>query len=772
MIIMKYIVFTGLILFSLTALAQQREHEGKFEQLDTKLRTANVYRTASGAPGSQYWQQQADYDIDVELDEENHRIIGSEKITYTNNSPDDLPYLWLQLDQNMRAEDSDTYSTVTSQITGQMTARGLQSLVGYDFDGGHKISAVTDSSGNNLPYTINKTMMRVDLPEPLRSGESITFQVDWSYNINDRLVISDRGGYETFPEDGNTLYTITQWFPRMAVYSDYEGWAHKQFLGSGEFALPFGDYKVRMTVPADHIVASTGVLQNPEEVLTEAQRELYEEAKTASSPVIIVSQDEVEKKEKRRATDKKTWIYQADSVRDFAWGSSRKFIWDAMGVDINGKTVMAMSYYPKEANPLYEQYSTEVVAHTLEVYSEHTIAYPYPVAISVEASNGMEYPMICFNYGRPEEDGTYTENIKYGMISVIIHEVGHNFFPMIINSNERQWTWMDEGLNTFVQYLAEQEWDRNYPSRRGPAAKIVPYMKGSKEGIRPIMTNSEQILQFGANAYAKPATALNILRETIMGRELFDFAFKTYSERWAFKHPTPDDLFRTMEDASGIDLDWFWKGWFYSIDNVNIAIADVEHYQLNTQNPEVENPIQREADDIANFDPAREKNEEDIPETAIERNHVLRDFYNSYDEFEITAQDRKAYEEYRASLSPEEREMLDAGLHFYEVTFRNVGGLVMPLILQFTYADGTTEITRIPAEIWRKNETQITKVFVKTQEVESIVLDPFLETADTNIENNYYPERDVPSRFELFKQQSAPRGSSTGENPMQKRGRD
>lgn len=769
---MKFIFFTGLILFSLTALAQQREHEGKFEQLDTKLRTANVYRTASGAPGYQYWQQQADYDIDVELDEENHRIIGSEKITYTNNSPDDLPYLWLQLDQNMRAEDSDTYSTATSQITGQMTARGLQSLIGYDFDGGHKISAVTDSSGNNLPYTINKTMMRVDLPEPLRSGESITFQVDWSYNINDRLVISDRGGYETFPEDGNTLYTITQWFPRMAVYSDYEGWAHKQFLGSGEFALPFGDYKVRMTVPADHIVASTGVLQNPEEVLTEAQRELYEEAKTASSPVIIVSQDEVEKKEKRRATDKKTWIYQADSVRDFAWGSSRKFIWDAMGVDINGKTVMAMSYYPKEANPLYEQYSTEVVAHTLEVYSEHTIAYPYPVAISVEASNGMEYPMICFNYGRPEEDGTYTENIKYGMISVIIHEVGHNFFPMIINSNERQWTWMDEGLNTFVQYLAEQEWDRNYPSHRGPAAKIVPYMKGSKEGIRPIMTNSEQILQFGENAYAKPATALNILRETIMGRELFDFAFKTYSERWAFKHPTPDDLFRTMEDASGIDLDWFWKGWFYSIDNVNIAIADVEHYQLNTQNPDVENPIQREADDIANFDPAREKNEEDIPETAIERNHVLRDFYNSYDEFEITAQDRKAYEKYRSSLSPEEREMLDAGLHFYEVTFRNVGGLVMPLILQFTYADGTTEITRIPAEIWRKNETQITKVFVKTQEVESIVLDPFLETADTNIENNYYPERDVPSRFELFKQQSAPRGSSTGENPMQKRGRD
>lgn len=761
-----------LLLFTFHGLFAQSPYLGKFEQLDHKLRSPNVYRTASGAPGHKYWQQQADYEIEVELDDINQKITGAETITYTNNSPDPLPYLWLQLDQNMRAKNSDTYSSATNTISDEMTSKSLDRITGFsDYDGGHKILSVKDANGNDLTYTINKTMMRVDLPETLNPGEAYTFSVEWYYNINDRLRMGGRGGYEYFEEDGNYLYTITQWFPRMAVYSDYEGWQHKQFLGRGEFALPFGDYTVKMTVPADHIVAATGVIQNPEEVLTEKQVDLFEQAKTADSPVIIVSQKEAEKKEKSHAKDKKTWIYHADSVRDFAWGSSRKFIWDAMGVEIDGNTVMAMSYYPKEANPLYETYSTEVVAHTLRVYSKHTIPYPYPVAISVEASNGMEYPMICFNYGRPEEDGTYSERTKYGMIGVIIHEVGHNFFPMIINSDERQWTWMDEGLNTFVQYLAEQEWDRNYPHRRGPAHKIVPYMKGSKNTMVPIMTNSEQVRQFGNNAYGKPATALNILRETVMGRELFDYAFKEYAERWAFKHPTPEDFFRTMEDASAVDLDWFWKGWFYTTDHVDIAIADVEHYEIDTQNPEIENALKRKAENKSEINISKRYNEEDIPETAIERNHELKDFYNSYDEFEVTEEDREAYRDYMASLGEDEKELLQSGLHFYEVDFNNIGGLVMPIILEFTYKDGTKEVERLPAEIWRYDEKNITKVFVKAKEVESIAVDPFLETADTNVDNNYYPERDVPTRFELFKEKSAPRGTSAGSNPMQKKKR-
>ena len=643
--------------------------------------------------------------------------------------------------------------------------------MGYDFDGGHKIQAVKDASGNDISYTINRTMMRVDITEPLKPGENVTFSVDWYYNINDRNLMGGRGGYEYFPGDGNYLYTITQWFPRMAVYDDHNGWQHKQFLGRGEFALTFGDYEVEITVPSDHIVASTGTLQNPGEVLTEEQQDLLAQSKTADKPVIIVSQDEVEKKEKRQAKDTKTWIYHADSVRDFAFGSSRKYIWDAMGVDIDGRTVMAMSYYPKEGNPLWEQYSTEVVAHTLKTYSKFTIPYPYPKAISVEASNGMEYPMICFNYGRPAADGTYSERIKYGMIGVIIHEVGHNFFPMIVNSDERQWTWMDEGLNTFVQYLTEQEWDRNYPSRRGPAFKIVPYMSGDKSQISPIMTNSDQVQNLGPNAYAKPATALNILRETVMGRDLFDYAFKTYAERWAFKHPEPGDFFRTMEDASGTDLDWFWRGWFYTVDHVDVGIDGVKYYQINTKNPEVEKPIARQRYQEREKHISQTYNEQDVATTAIEADPSLRDFYNRYDPFSVTPADQQAYDSFVAGLDAKERKLVESGKHFYEISLSNVGGLITPVILGWTYEDGSTEIERIPAEIWRYNSETVTKVFAKDKKVAQIVVDPYRETADTDETNNYFPKQNIPTRFEVFKQKQRTRGTS-GPNPMQQqRGR-
>ena len=751
--------------FVLTAFglqAQQNKTNYKFEQLGTRLPTPNTYRTASGAPGHEYWQQRADYEIDVTLNDEDQSITGSEKITYTNGSPDELTYLWVQLDQNVRAQNSDTYKTRTSSINDRMSGNGLKRLIGHDYDLGYKINAVKDAKGSALSYTINQTMLRVDLPQPLKSGETFVFNIDWFYYIHDRIELGGRCGYEYFEEDGNYLYTIAQWFPRMAVYSDNEGWQNKQFLGRGEFTLPFGDYTVNITVPSDHIVASTGSLQNPDDVLTATQKDRFEKAKTSDKPVIIVTQTEAEKAEKSRANGTKTWVYKAENVRDFAWGSSRKYIWDAMGVDINGKNVMAMSYYPKEANPLYEQYSTEAVAHTLEVYSKFTIDYPYPVAISVEAANGMEYPMICFNYGRPEKDGTYSERIKYGMLGVIIHEVGHNFFPMIINSDERQWTWMDEGLNSFVQYLAQQEWQRDFPSRRGPAQKIIPYMKSPKETQVPIMTNSEQIIQFGNNAYGKPATALNILRETVMGRELFDYAFKVYSERWAFKHPTPADFFRTMEDASGVDLDWFWHGWFYTTDHVDIAIEDVKWYKIDSKDPRKENEWKREDYAVANYDIATERNKKDVPQTAVERNPNLNDFYNSYDRFEVSNRAVSSYQTFYASLSEEEKKIVSKDMNFYEIHFKNVGGLIMPLIIEFTYADGTKEVEHIPAEIWRLNNEKISKVFVKEKEVVNITLDPYLETADVDTENNYYPERNVPSRFELFKRNNGPRP-----NPMQ-----
>ncbi|MEM1137963.1 MAG: M1 family metallopeptidase, partial [Bacteroidota bacterium] len=591
-----FIIFQSLFL-CLNLSAQVKKHTEKFEQLEYELRDPNEYRTASGAPGYKYWQNEADYVIDLELDDENQSITGEETITYHNNSPDELKYLWLQLDQNMRAKDSHSYNTETNQMQHSMKAYGygtsMNSVLDPSFDGGFKVSAVKDVKGSALPYVVNQTMMSVDLPEPLKPGESFSFSVAWSYNINDRMKIGGRSGYEYFEADDNYHYTIAQFYPRMCVYSDYGGWQNKQFLGSGEFTLPFGKFKVSITVPADHILGATGKLQNPDEVLSQEQLSRLEKAKTATEPVMIVTQEEVEKAEKTRAKQKKTWVFEADSVRDFAFATSRKLIWDAMGVPMEDRIVMAMSYYPKEGNPLWEEYSTRVVAHTLEIYSKHTIPYPYHKAISVHAKSiGMEYPMICFNFGRPNPDGSYADYIKYGMIMVIIHEVGHNFFPMIINSDERQWTWMDEGLNTFMQYLTEVEWaannpkEKDYPFREGPPKKIVPYMSMEKTMISPIMTNSEQVLNLGPNAYGKPATALNILRETILGPELFDRAFKEYAERWAFKHPTPADFFRTMEDASGTDLDWFWRGWFYGVEHVDIAMTGIKKFKIGDNEAE------------------------------------------------------------------------------------------------------------------------------------------------------------------------------------------
>ena len=504
-------------------------HGNKFEQLGTILPSPNVYRTASGAPGQGYWQNRADYQINAYLDEDKRNLKGSETVTYYNNSPDDLEYLWLQLDENEQSTVKNAGYDFESKLPKQTTTDRLRTsdLPAKDNGYGVNLEKVTDASGNPLKYIVNKTMMRIDLPKVLKKGEKFVFKIDWNYNIPNRMELGGRGGYENFPEDGNDLYTITQWFPRMCVYSDFKGWQNNQFTGRGEFALAFGDYKVTMNVPADHIVASTGVGKNFEQVLTSAQLARWKQSQSSAEPVEIVTLDEAKKAEKNKSKQRKTWVFEAENVRDFAWTSSRKYVWDAMKVVIpeNNNQVMAMSLYPKEAYNLYRKFSTKAVAHTIKTYSEFTVPYPYPVAQSIEAANGMEYPMICFNYGRTEKDGTYSEGIKNGMIGVIIHEVGHNFFPMIINSDERQWSWMDEGLNTFVEYLTEEKWDNKFPSRRGPAHTIVDYMKLPKEQLEPIMTNSENIIHFGPNAYAKPATGLNILRETIMGRELFDKAF-------------------------------------------------------------------------------------------------------------------------------------------------------------------------------------------------------------------------------------------------------
>ena len=774
---MSYSFFRYIITFCLvgsagfinaqTPLNSGSNHGNKFEQLGTLITDPNIFRTASGAPGSMYWQQKADYLIDVEIDDENQLLKGSETVTYFNNSPDPLSYLWLQLDDNEHADNAENRRFDESSLRTKMSVEELNKFVPAEKGYGVNIKKVVDASGKALLYTINYTMMRIDLATPLKPGAKFVFKIDWDLKINNRIKEGGRAGYEYFAKDANYLYTIAQWYPRMAVYSDFQGWQNKQFTGRGEFALVFGDYKVNITVPADHVVGSTGECQNYGEVLSPQQLARWKQSQVADEPLEIVTLEEAKVAITKKSKTKKTWTYEAKNVRDFAFVSSRRLIWDAMKVKegVENNQPMAMSYYGPEAYPLYRRYSTKVVAHTLKVYSKYTIPYPYPVAISVEAANGMEYPMICFNYGRADEYGTYSEATKYGMIGVIIHEVGHNFFPMIVNSDERQWTWMDEGLNTFVQYLAEQEWEKDYPSRRGPAHKIADYMKLPKDQLEPIMTNSENIVQFGPNAYAKPATALNILRETVMGRDLFDFAFKEYAKRWAFKHPTPADFFRTMEDASAVDLDWFWRGWFFGTDAVDISLDNVVSYRMNfhPESLQQQNKLEYEKD-LNNI--SRQRNLAQHMEYLVDKDTSLLDFYNKWDRFEVTPKQKREFDDFYSKLNSQEKEIVDGKITFYELSFSNKGGLVMPILVEWNYEDGTKEIDNVPAYIWRKNENQVQKVFAKRKDVKFIRIDPYRETADIDENNNAWPRQYQSSKFELFRQQQSTRGESVGANPM------
>lgn len=742
---MRTLLILACTVLGVQSWAQQPQWKGKFEQLDQQLPTPNEFRSGSGAPGPKYWQQQADYVIDAELNDDNQSITGAETITYHNNSPDALTYLWLQLDQNINAKGNNTAKTTTNFVRDSVDAATFANVAGtHDFDGGFKIKSVKDASGKSLPYIINQTMMRIDLPKALAAGQKMSFSVEWSFNINDRvkrMTPNDgRSGMEYFPEDGNYLYIIAQWFPRMCVYDDVNGWQNKQFLGQGEFTLNFGNYKVNLTVPADHVVAGTGMVTNLKEVLTAEQYARFEQAKTSfDKPVIICTQAEAVQREKTKSKEKKTWRFEAENVRDFAFATSRKFIWDAQAVKVGDKTPLAMSYYPKEGNPLWEAESTKAVKNTLVTYSKYSINYPYPQATSVHAASlGMEYPMICFNYGRPQKDGTIPDRTKWGMIGVIIHEVGHNFYPMIINNDERQWTWMDEGLNTFVQYRTEVENYPDMPIGRGPAANIVSYMKGNPDLQRPLMVNSESVVRqnFGNEQYAKCATALNILRETVMGPELFDKAFKEYAERWAFKHPKPADFFRTMEDASAVDLDWFWRGWFYTTDNCDVSLDEVKWFKVKKDQTTVEN----KGKTVTKGDLA-----------AKSTDNKPTDFSQGPQYFSVIPTDNRFYGDFANRLDDKSIISKMETKNFYEITLTNKGGLIMPVIIEWTFKDGSKEIERLPAEIWRINETKVTKVFAKDKEVVNVVIDPRKETADISIENNTFPKVAQPSKFDQLK---------------------
>jgi len=784
----KVAVLSLTTLASANATIQQTKGDfiDKFRQLDESLPTPNVYRNAAGEPGHEYWQQQVDYNIKAKLDEEKRRIEASQTITYYNNSPDTLKYLWIQLDQNKFRNDSMSATTATfggigrrgptsiaatSSKPAQLSLGSLRrqqfvedNVLGYD------IQSVTDSKGKKLHYVIVGTNMRIDLPNKLTPGDKVKFGIDFAFNIVEEDAVSARSGYEHFPDDaregGNDIFLLAQWFPRLHAYTDYEAWTNKEFIGRGEFTLEFGDYDVELTVPADHIVSSTGELTNPKKVLTSTQRKRLKQAEKADRIVFIVTEEEALENEKAGTNKTKTWKFSAKNVRDFAWASSRKFMWDARGHQQKSKEqplVMAMSFYPKEGGDLWKKYSTESIVHTLDVYSRFSFDYPYPVAQSVNGPvGGMEYPMITFNGPRTElqEDGsrTYSQAEKRFLIGVVIHEIGHIYFPMIVNSDERQWTWMDEGLNSFLDGVAGREWDPTIPWGVEPR-DIVDYMKSSTQV--PIMTQSDSILRIGPNAYTKPAAALNILRETILGRELFDFAFKEYSTRWQYKRPTPSDFFRTMEEASGVDLDWFWRGWFYSTDHVDISLDKVSKLRLDTKNPDVDFNRLRQEELDKPLSKTDERNKAEGKELWVDRFSDISDFYDDNDRFTVTNKERNKYNEFLAKLKPWERKTFDRAIkedkNYYVLDFSNKGGLVMPIILELTFTDGTKENQYIPAEIWRRSPKAVSKLIVtdKEKELVSVTVDPRWETADVDVHNNHYPRQIIPSRIEAYKKKKS-----------------
>lgn len=761
--LLKYLSFAVLFVMAGTAFAQEdaekeerkpgHYNNNRFKQLYEEFSTPNMYRSGNGAPGPNYYQQQADYVMDLVLDDKNARMYGEETITYTNNSPDNLEYLWVQLDQNVRARDSKSPLIEPSgAFPAEMTGSFVNQYMGEGFDGGFKIDWVKDANGNPLPHMVNRTMMRIEMPEHLKPGEQFVFSIKWWFNIPEHTVDRARSGYETF-EDGNRGYVIAQFYPRMAVYSDVEGWQNSQFWGRDEFALPFGNFDVSITVPADHTLDATGELLNRKEVFSKDMMKRYNKAqKSYDEPVMIVTQEEAEAASKGFSEETKTWKFRAEMVRDYGIATSRRYIWDMMAVKLSdGRDVMAVSVYPPEGNPLWEDWSTKVVASTLKTYSRMAFDYPYHKAISVHAKNqGMEYPMICWNYGRPDKDGTYSERTKYGMFGVVIHEVGHNYYPMIVNSDERQWTWMDEGINTFVQYVAEQDFgeaypeaiapNEKYPSRRGPASSIVNYMSGDQDRMAPIMTKGLNTYNFGANAYSKPAVGLNILRETIMGRELFDYAFKTYSQRWMFKHPTPEDFFRSMEDASAVDLDWFWRAWFYTTDYTDIGVESVKKYYVTSKmNTEIKQLMA-----------ARGLTEADLPSLVYLVEEGSEDFEESMRN--STLEDVETLQEFiMENMDQSERTNLKSPKYFYEVTFDKPGGIPMPIIAEYTYADGTSERITYPAQIWRKNDASVGKMIASEKEIVKIVVDPDAETADIDTSNNAWPKEEKEGDFSKFK---------------------
>lgn len=554
----------SVVSFTLNAQDVNPNNQSLFDNFT--YRQGNEYRTASGKPGPKYWQNSADYQLEVTLDEKNHIVTGSVAIQYTNNSPEELDFIWLYLEQNRFTETSR--GTLTSPLEGGRYSG--------DVEGGYKLSnfSAKTKTGTSSKYLISDTRMQVFLDKPLAAnGGEVEIKMNFEYKIP--VEGMDRMG--RFEAKDGTVYAIAQWYPRVAVFDDVVGWNTDPYLGAGEFYCEYGDFDVKITAAADQTVVCSGILQNPNEVLTKTQQERLAKAEKSDKTVYIIKPDEVGKsgaQAKKNGT--LTWHFKMENTRDVAWASSRAFIWDAAKMNLgNGKFGLAQSVYPKESDGEHAWgRSTEYTKASVEFHSNTYYPYPYHNAINVATSvGGMEYPGVSFcGYQRGGAS----------LWGVTDHEFGHNWFPMIVGNNERRFPWMDEGLNIFINHYSTAAFNNGeYPTRTDKPRDLVQYLTyGNREGIDtyPDIANARNLAY---TAYYKPAAGLYMLREYILGEERFDYAFKSYIRHWAYKHPQPNDFFNHIENAVGEDLSWFWKGWFFGNGNIDLGILSVEPYQGN-----------------------------------------------------------------------------------------------------------------------------------------------------------------------------------------------
>lgn len=623
--------------FSFSIFAQEADY-GNQQLFDNfTYRQGNTYRTASGKPGPEYWQNAADYNLEVSLDEKNHMVSGNVTIQYVNNSPETLDFIWLYLEQDRFTETSR--GTLTTPITGNR--------YNGDIEGGFELSEVSakTETGTSSKYLVSDTRMQLFLDKPLAAnGGKVTIKMNFKFKVPvegmDRM-----GRLET---KQGTIYAIAQWYPRVAVFDDVVGWNTEPYLGAGEFYCEYGDFDVKITAAADQTVVCSGILQNPKEVLTKAQQERLIKAEKSDKTVFIITPDEVGKPAAQNKTNGTlTWHFKMKNTRDVAWAASKAFIWDAARMNLGeGKTGLAQSVYPKESDGAKAwTRSTEFTKGSVEFYSKTYFPYPYQNAINVAANvGGMEYPGMSF---------CHYESVGSDLWGVIDHEFGHNWFPMIVGSNERRYPWMDEGFNTLINHYSTAAFnDGEFPTTTDKPRGIVKYLTfENREGINtsPEVANPRNL---GYTAYYKPAVGLFVLREYILGPERFDNAFKSYIRHWAYKHPQPNDFFNHMENVAGEDLSYFWKGWFYGNGNIDLGIASVKPSEGN-----------------------------------------------------------------------------------YIITVENKGQIPMPVELQVTYTDKTTENISLPVEIWQRGN-EWSHLLKTKKEVQRVVLDPNKMLPDVNVLND------------------------------------